>query len=154
MNSIFGVTGMNMVLILGPVGSSSIELPFFSSRVSAGFPSPAQDHMEQTLSLDELLDIDAPHTYLVRAEGDSMIGAGILDGDVLVVSRALTGRNGDVVIAAINGETFVKRLILRGEELVLQSENPKYPPRYVLEGDDLLIWGVVTDSIRRHRSHG
>tara|TARA_R110002124_G_scaffold287132_1_gene470613 strand:- start:3000 stop:3437 length:438 start_codon:yes stop_codon:yes gene_type:complete len=145
---------MNMVLILGPVGSSSIELPFFSSRVSAGFPSPAQDHMEQTLSLDELLDIDAPHTYLVRAEGDSMIGAGILDGDVLVVSRALTGRNGDVVIAAINGETFVKRLILRGEELVLQSENPKYPPRYVLEGDDLLIWGVVTDSIRRHRSHG
>ena len=145
---------MNMVLILGPGGSSSIELPFFSSRVSAGFPSPAQDHMEQTLSLDELLDIDAPHTYLVRAEGDSMNGAGILDGDVLVVSRALTGRHGDVVIAAINGETFVKRLILRGEEVVLQSENHKYPPRYVLEGDDLLIWGVVTDSIRRHRSHG
>lgn len=145
---------MNMVLILGPVGSSSIELPFFSSRVSAGFPSPAQDHMEQTLSLDELLDIDAPHTYLVRAEGDSMNGAGILDGDVLVVSRALTGRHGDVVIAAINGETFVKRLVLRREEVVLQSENPKYPPRYVLEGDDLLIWGVVTDSIRRHRSHG
>lgn len=140
--------------IIGVVGRSSSELPFFSSRVSAGFPSPAQDHMEQTLSLDELLDIDAPHTYLVRAEGDSMTGAGILDGDVLVVSRALTGRHGDVVIAAINGETFVKRLNIRGDQVVLCSENPRYPPRYVLEGDDLMIWGVVTDSIRRHRSHG
>lgn len=145
---------MDTVTILGPVGSSDIGLPFFSSRVSAGFPSPAQDHMEQTLSLDELLDIDAPHTYLVRAEGDSMTGAGILDGDVLVVSRALTGKHGDVVIAAINGETFVKRLAVRGEEVVLHSENPRYPPRYVLEGDDFMIWGVVTDSIRRHRCHG
>ncbi|MFO7705540.1 MAG: translesion error-prone DNA polymerase V autoproteolytic subunit [Halopseudomonas sp.] len=145
---------MSAVTILGPVGSSAIELPFFSCRVSAGFPSPAQDHMEQTLSLDELLDIDAPHTYLVRANGDSMTGAGILDGDVLVVSRALTGRHGDVVIAAINGETFVKRLALRGHEVVLCSENPKYPPRYILEGEDLVIWGVVTDSIRRHRNHG
>lgn len=110
--------------------------------------------MEQTLSLDELLDIDAPHTYLVRADGDSMTGAGILDGDVLVVIRALSGRHGDVVIAAINGETFVKRLAVLGEEVILLSENPKYPPRYVLEGDDLVIWGVVTDSIRRHRCHG
>ena len=112
---------MSAVTILGPVGSSVIELPFFSSRVSAGFPSPAQDHMEQTLSLDELLDIDAPHTYLVRAEGDSMTGAGILDGDVMVVSRALTGRHGDVVIAAINGETFVKRLIIRAAQQGLES---------------------------------
>ena len=110
--------------------------------------------MEQALSLDELLDIDAPHTYLVRSDGDSMRGAGIFDGDVLVVSRALTGRHGDIVIAAINGETFVKRLSIRGEEVGLCSENPKYPPRYVLEGDELLIWGVVTDSIRRHRCNG
>ena len=145
---------MSAVTILGLVSPSEFELPFFSSRVPAGFPSPAQDHMEQTLSLDELLDVDAPHTYLVRADGDSMTGAGILDGDVLVVSRALSGRHGDVVIAAINGETFVKRLAVRGEQGILLSENPKYPPRYVLEGDDLVIWGVVTDSIRRHRCHG
>lgn len=109
--------------------------------------------MEQTSSLDELLDIDAPHAYLVRADGDSMTGARILDGD-LVVSRALSGRHGDVVIAAINGETLIKRLALRGQEAILLSENLKYPPRYVLGGDDLVIWGVVTDSIRRHRCHG
>ena len=68
---------MATVTLLGPVGSSGIELPFFSSRVPAGFPSPAQDHVEQKLSLDELLDIDAPHTFLAQVDGDSMIGAGI-----------------------------------------------------------------------------
>lgn len=126
----------------------------FSARVPAGFPSPAQDHLEKTISLDTLLDIDAPHTYLVRAHGDSMIGAGIFDGDVLVVSRALTARHGDIVIAAINGDSFVKRFIVQSGQLVLCSENPRYPPRYILEGDELLIWGVVTDSIRRHGNHG
>ena len=85
---------MSAITILGGVGSCFIEVPFFSCRVSAGFPSPAQDYMEQKLSLDELLNIDAPHTYLVRADGDSMTCAGILDGDVLVVSRALTARHG------------------------------------------------------------
>ncbi|MBL4835722.1 MAG: translesion error-prone DNA polymerase V autoproteolytic subunit [Pseudomonas sp.] len=130
-----------------------MELPFFSARVPAGFPSPAQDHIEQSLSLDELLDIDAPQTYLVRADGHSMIEAGIHDGDVLVVSKALTAVHGDVVIAAINGETFVKRLEKRGEQVVLCSANPKYAPRYVLEDDELMIWGVVTSSVRRHR-HG
>lgn len=145
---------MSEAVILAPIGSSTIELPFFSAQVPAGFPSPAQDHLEKTISLDALLDIDAPHTYLVRAHGDSMIGAGIFDGDVLVVSRALTARHGDIVIAAINGDSFVKRFTLQSGQLVLCSENPRYPPRYILEGDELLIWGVVTDSIRRHGHHG
>ncbi|WP_324730635.1 LexA family protein [Pseudomonas paeninsulae] len=140
--------------ILGPVGSSHIELPFFSSRVPAGFPSPAQDHLEQKLSLDELLEIDAPHTYLVRADGESMTGAGIFDGDVLVVSRALRANSGDIVIAAINGDTFVKRLTMDGKLIVLRSENPTFAPRFIMEGDELIIWGVVTASLRRHRCHG
>ena len=139
--------------ILGPVGSSVIELPFFSSRVPAGFPSPAQDHLEQKLSLDQLLGIDAPHTYLVRVEGESMIDIGIFDGDIMVVNRAMPWRHRDIVIAEINGETFVKRLIQNGQQIVLRSENPKFAPRYILEGDELRIWGVVTDSIRRHHCH-
>ncbi len=142
-----------VISVVLPLRPSFIELPFFSARVPAGFPSPAQDHIEQSLSLDELLDIDAPQTYLVRADGHSMIEAGIHDGDVLVVSKALTAVHGDVVIAAINGETFVKRLEKRGEQLVLCSANPRYAPRYVLEDDELMIWGVVTNSVRRHR-HG
>lgn len=144
---------MASATILGPVGGSTIELPFFSSRVPAGFPSPAQDHLEQKLSLDELLEIDAPHTFLVRADGESMIGAGIFDGDVLVVSRALQASSGDIVIAAINGDTFVKRLSMDGKLIVMRSENPKFAPRFIMEGDELLIWGVVTANIRRHRCH-
>ena len=144
---------MASATILGPAGSSVIELPFFSSRVPAGFPSPAQDHLEQKLSLDQLLDIDAPHTYLVRVEGESMIDIGIFDGDIMVVNRAMPWRHRDIVIAEINGETFVKRLIQNGQQIVLRSENPKFAPRYILEGDELRIWGVVTDSIRRHHCH-
>ena len=145
---------MATATILGPLGSSISELPFFSARVPAGFPSPAQDHLEQKLSLDELFDVDAPHTFLVRADGESMMGIGIFDGDVMVVNRAMPARHRDIVIAAINGDTFVKRLIQGGQQIVLQSENPKFAPRYILEGDELLIWGVVIGSIRRHHNHG
>ena len=141
---------MATATILGPVGSSVIELPFFSFRVPAGFPSPAQDHLEQKLSLDQLLDVDAPHTFLVRADGESMVGIGIFDGDVMVVNRAMPARHRDIVIAAINGDTFVKRLIQNGPQIVLQSENPAYAPRYILEGDELRIWGVVRYSVRCH----
>ncbi len=110
--------------------------------------------MEQALSLDELLDVDAPHTYLVRSAGDSMEGAGIFDGDILVVNRAVKEQNGNIVIAAINGEALVKRLCIRGDEVVLRAENPKYPPVYVMEGDELLIWGVVKFNIHGHLCHG
>tara|TARA_R110001606_G_scaffold155216_4_gene297386 strand:- start:7103 stop:7438 length:336 start_codon:yes stop_codon:yes gene_type:complete len=106
--------------------------------------------MEQKISLDQLLDVHAPHTYLVRVRGDSMTGAGIHDGDILVVSRALTAGHGDIVVAAVNGEVFVKRLIRRGQQLILQPENPQFAPLHVLEGDELQIWGVVRNSIRWH----
>lgn len=109
--------------------------------------------MDQKISLDALLNIDAPHTYLVRASGDSMINAGIFDEDVLIVSRALPPTDGDIVIAAINGDIFIKRLSKAGEQIILQPENPKYLPRYILESDELVIWGVVTASIRRHHGH-
>lgn len=145
---------MGNATLLGPVGSSNSELPFFSFRVPAGFPSPAQDHLEQKISLDELLDIHAPQTYLVRVDGDSMIGAGIFDGDVLIANKALDAVPGDIVVAAINGEPVVKTLAREGQQIILRSENPKYAPRFIMEGDELLIWAVVTDSIRRHRCHG
>lgn len=145
---------MSNAEILAPVGWSKAQLPFYSARVPAGFPSPAQDHIEKAISLDALLDIDAPHTYLVRAHGDSMIGAGIFDGDILVVSRAVEARSGDIVIAAINGDTFVKRFTRDKTQVVLLSENPKYAARFIMEGDELLIWGVVKNSIRQHCNHG
>src|SRR5690606_19888835 len=100
-------------------------------------------------SLDDLLDIHAPHTYLVRVSGDSMIGAGIYDCDILVVSRAREARHRDIVVAALNGDMLVKRIWLR-EQTILMPENPAYAPRYILEGDELQVWGIVTHSIRSH----
>ena len=138
------------VTILGPLATGGKKLPLYSSRVPAGFPSPAADHIEKHISLDELFDIRAPHVYLVRIDGDSMQGAGIYSGDLVVVDRSVDPVSGDIVIAALNSEPFCKRLQLRDNAVILLSENPKYPARHVMEGDELVIWGVVKYSVRDH----
>ena len=138
------------VTILGPLSAGGEKLPLYSFQVPAGFPSPAADHIEKHISLDELFDIRAPHVYLVKIEGDSMEGAGIYSGDLVVVDRSLYAEHGDIVIAALNSEPVCKRLHMRNNVFILQSENPKYPARYVMEGDDLVIWGVVKYSVRDH----
>lgn len=96
------------VHFLAPAAPSTIALPFFSFCVPAGFPSPAQDHMEGTLSLDELMNIRAPQTYLARADGDSMIQVGIFDRDILIIDRGREAEKGEIVIAALNNEPLVK----------------------------------------------
>ena len=138
------------VTILGPLSSGGQKLPLYSFLVPAGFPSPAADHIEKHISLDELFDIRAPHVYLVKIEGDSMQGAGIFSGDLVIVDRSVYAEHGDIVIAALNSEPICKRLHMRQHEMILMSENPKYPARHVLEGDELLIWGVVKYSVRNH----
>lgn len=136
--------------ILGPLAEGGVKLPLCSFKVPAGFPSPAADHIEKQISLDELLNIRAPHVYLVTIEGESMQGAGIFDGDLAVVDRAREPAHGDIVVALLNNDPICKRLCKHGREVILLSENPKYPPRYVLEGDDLSIWGVISYSVRSH----
>ncbi|HEH8515158.1 TPA: translesion error-prone DNA polymerase V autoproteolytic subunit [Pseudomonas aeruginosa] len=145
---------MSTALILGPLHSSNAVLPLFDARVPAGFPSPALDHMEHKLSLDALLDLQATHTYVVAVSGDSMTGAGIFDSDHLIVSRAIPAKPGHVVVACLNGDVLVKRLEKEQGQFILQSENPAYSPRYILENDELTIWGVVTHSLRNHLTHG
>lgn len=144
---------MSNALILGKLQPDGTRLPYFDARIPAGFPSPALDHMEHKLSLDELLDLNAPHTYVVQVSGESMTGAGVFDGDYLIVSRALPAKPGDIVVASLNGDVFVKRLGKNHGVYVLQSEHPDYQSRYVLENDELMIWGVVTHSLRNHRTH-
>lgn len=102
------------------------------------------------LSLDDVLNIRDAATYLVRVEGESMQGAGIFDGDLLVVNKGLEPVRGQIVIAVVNGEPLCKRLDFCTQGPVLRSENPRFPPRYVLEGDDFSVWGVVTHSVRSH----
>ncbi len=136
--------------VLGPLAQGGIHLPLCSFKVPAGFPSPATDHMEQPISLDELLNVRAPHVYLVTIEGDSMQGVGIFAGDVAVVDRSIEPAHGQVVVALLNNDPLCKRLCLRGKRVILCSENPTYPDRHVMEGDDLSIWGVITYSVRSH----
>jgi len=136
--------------ILGQIAEGGVKLPLCSFQVPAGFPSPAADHIEQHISLDEVLNIRAPHVYLVSITGESMQGAGIFEGDLAVVDRSLEPAHGHIVVALLNNDPICKRLCIRGKDVILMSENPKYPPRYILESDELSIWGVITGSVRSH----
>jgi DNA polymerase V len=122
-------------------------LPLFSGKVSAGFPSPADDYIEKSLDLNELLIQKPAATFFVRAEGDSMLGAGIHPNDILVVDRSLDPLSGKVVICAINGELTVKRLKKHSGMIVLVAENPLYADIIINSETDLVIWGVVTNVI-------
>ena len=120
-------------------------LPLVLSRVSAGFPSPADDYVEGHLDLHELTGALSPSCYWMQAEGESMVGAGILSGDRLLVDRAVEPQNGDVVVAAVDGELTVKRFSQRGRRPpVLLAANPNYPSIELCEGQELVVWGVVT----------
>lgn len=136
--------------ILGPLQTGGVKLPFYAFKVPAGFPSPAADHIEKHISLDELFELRAPHIYLVKIDGDSMQGAGIYSGDLVIVDRSSYAEHGDIVIAALNEEPICKRLYMKDDLVILQSENTGYPARHVMEGDELSIWGVVRYSIRDH----
>ncbi|EKF75054.1 DNA polymerase V subunit UmuD [Alcanivorax hongdengensis A-11-3] len=118
-------------------------LPLFSQPVAAGFPSPAQDHVEQRLDLNGLCIKHPQATYFVRAKGDSMVEHGIVSGDILVVDRALEARHGDIIIASLQGDFTVKRLCLHPSPC-LQPGNPAYPPIAIEEDNPPDIFGVVT----------
>lgn len=127
----------------------SMPLPLFSNKVSAGFPSPADDHLETKLDLNQHLVQHPAATFFVRVSGDSMIGAGIHDGDVLVVDRSLVCKDSCIVIAVVDGELTVKRFFQRGNEVVLMAENPKYPDIVVNQEMDFRVWGIVTTVIHK-----
>lgn len=112
--------------------------------VAAGYPSPAQDYFEGRIDLNAHLNKDVTSTYVVRVSGESMAGAGISDGDELIVNRALEPVDGSVVVAVLDGELTVKRLRITRTGVVLQAENPAYPDIVVPSLSDLLVWGVVT----------
>lgn len=125
----------------------SFKLPFFGCSVRAGFPSPADDYIETYLDLNTHLIAHPAATFLVRAAGDSMIGAGIYHDDLLIVDRSIEATHGKIVIAAINGELTVKRLSILNGVTQLIPENSQYSPLTITEDLDLVIWGVVLHSI-------
>ncbi|QVL58388.1 MAG: translesion error-prone DNA polymerase V autoproteolytic subunit [Simkaniaceae bacterium] len=124
-----------------------IKLPLFSNKVRAGFPSPAEDHIEQKLDLNQFLIKHPAATFFVRVDGDSMKNGGISDGDILIVDRAITPQNGQIILAILNGEFTVKRIKKQGKRLFLIPENPEFPFMEITEEVDFQVWGVVTYTI-------
>lgn len=123
-------------------------ITFSESLLPAGFPSPANDFSETKLDLNDYLITHPAATFFIRVEGDSMEGAHITSGDILIVNRALSAKNGDIIVALIDGEFTVKRLEL-GKPIRLLPENPRYKPLVIAEANDFQIWGVVTYVIHR-----
>ena len=134
--------------IYGLEESGSLELPLFSARVAAGFPSPAEDHLESRLDLNQHLIRNPSSTFFVRAAGESMMEAGIYDQDLLIVDRSIEKRNHRGVIATRNGEFTVKRLVQDEEGICLVAENLEFDNIPIRVDSDFSIWGVVTHIIR------
>jgi DNA polymerase V len=142
----------NGLEILGPIDTDlrqPLRLPLFLAGVQAGFPSPADDFIDKRLDLNEHLIQHPAATFFVRAVGESMLGAGIHDGDLLTVEA----QSGKIVIASVNGELTVKRLERKGQRLLLVPANPDYPSLDVSDsldsGDGFEVWGVVTCVIHK-----
>lgn len=134
--------------ILYPCPQAPIQpIPLFGHAVPAGFPSPADDYVEGRLDLNQLLIQNKTATFFLRVKGDSMIGAGIHDGDIIVVDRSVEPVDHSVVVAVVDGELTIKRLVWSNGIAELHPENPKYAPIRFKEGQELTIWGVVTSSV-------
>ena len=132
-----------------PVLERAIKLPFFSSLITAGFPSPAEDHVEQSLDITELLVTNPPATFYLRVTGESMLDAGILEGDILIVDRSKTAKHGDIIVAELNTEFTVKRLYNRDGKVILQAESQHHDSISVQADDDFNVFGVVTGVARQ-----
>ena len=134
----------------GDIEGGLTHVPYLLSRISAGFPSPADDYIENNLSLSELLIRNHLSTFLMKTSGDSMTDVGINDGDILVVDRSIEAKNRDIVIAILEGNLTVKRLLFKTNgSVVLKSENTAYKDIKIPESADLEIWGVVTSVIHQ-----
>lgn len=127
-----------------------IPLPFYLDRISAGFPSPADDYIDAELDLNRYMIRNPPDTFMVRVKSDALADAGILDGDVLIVDRSIGPRHGMIVVAIVNGGMCVRRLNRKSGNWVLDPENRDFKPLRIRQGQDLEIWGVVTGMVRTY----
>ncbi|MBC3758318.1 MULTISPECIES: LexA family protein [Hyunsoonleella] len=135
--------------IFSPQSFMNSGAPFFDIGVSAGFPSPADDFKEQRLSLDRELIRNKDATFFARVSGQSMIGAGLDDDDLLVIDRSLKPEHNKIAVCFLDGEFTVKRLKVRENGVWLQPENPEYPIIQITEENNFIIWGIVTNVIKK-----
>lgn len=131
------------------LSASSSLAPFYETKLSCGFPSPADDYSEKKLDLNEFLVSHPAATFFIRVEGDSMKNANIATGDMLIVDRSLLAENGKIVVAILNGEFTVKRFFKREDQILLVPENENYRAIEIQAEDDFQIWGIVTYVVHR-----
>jgi DNA polymerase V len=134
---------------LPALGAPACLIPIGMVKLSAGFPSPAADYEEKRLDINEYLIRNPVSTFFFPVQGNSMEGAEIFDGDILVVDRSIKARHGHIVVAFVDGERLVKRLHNRQGRVALLAENPAYPPLVISEEMDFVIWGVVAGKFKR-----
>lgn len=132
--------------------SSAVELPYADDGVRAGFPSPAQDYMSQTIDLNRELIEHPAATFYARVVGDSMEDEGITEGDILVIDKALDAEHGDLAVCCVDGEFTLKRLrFLTSGGVMLMPSNPRYNPITITRDTDFRVWGVVAYTIKSNR---
>ncbi|HNW50947.1 MAG TPA: translesion error-prone DNA polymerase V autoproteolytic subunit [Prolixibacteraceae bacterium] len=130
--------------------STKIELPLFQTGISAGFPSPAEDYIEDRIDLNRELIKNPSSTFFGRVNGDSMIKAGISNGDLIIVDKSIAPKINAIVVCFIDGEFTIKRFVKIGEEYFLMPENDRYKPIKISKENDFRIWGTVTYTIKKH----
>ncbi len=138
----------SLLTFFTPDETESLGIPISNNTISAGFPSPAEDFKEKRISLDNSLIKNKEATFYARVSGKSMIGAGLDDGDLLVIDRSLEVEHGKIAVCFLDGEFTVKRLQIEKDAITLLPENEKYKPIKVSKESDLLIWGIVTYVIK------
>ena len=127
---------------------NNLELPYFPSGIKAGFPSPAADFDESKISLDRVLVKNHEATFYAKASGTSMIGAGIDDGDIMIIDRSLEPQNNKIAVCCIDGEFTVKRIAIKKDGVYLLPQNETFKPIKINEDNELIIWGIVTYVIK------
>ena len=126
-----------------PDFTTELKLPLAGSPVSAGFPSPAEDYIEMALDLNKELIKHPAATFYARVKGSSMIDAGIADGDLLIIDKALEPKDGDIAVCFIDGEFTLKRLALKEDGIYLMPANAEFKPIRITEENDFLVWGML-----------
>lgn len=133
------------------LSKDGLEMIFYNSRVPAGFPSPAGDYMEEEIDLAKILQPNPSSSFVIRIKGESMRDACIPDNCYAVVDRSIKPKSGSIVLAVLNGEFTVKRLVITNRHVVLHPDNPSFSPLVITDEMDFEVWGVVTFTITDHR---
>lgn len=143
------LTPKNALEFYAPEDSSPLEIVLAQTGISAGFPSPADDFKEFKISLDRTLVKNKEATFYAKVSGQSMVGAGIDDGDLLIVDKSLEPKNNNIAVCFIDGEFTVKRLKISSGNVYLQPENASYKPIKITNDNDFQVWGIVTHVIKK-----